>query len=111
MAADHAVVMQGSGVLCREYSLMLEARGIEHELLARDALWELSVVPELKPTAEEEIRRYTTERAVVRPAVVRFETYPGWLAGCGNLRVHFIAGPPMPQVCSCSTPIGSRSVP
>jgi rhomboid protease GluP len=81
MAADHAVVMQGSGVLCREYSLMLEARGIEHELLARDALWELAVAPELKPKAEEEIRRYTSERAVVRPRAVRFETYPvGWLA-------------------------------
>ena len=81
MAADNAVVMQGTGALCREYSLMLEARGIEHDLLAGEALWELSVAPELKPKAEEEIRRYTTERGVVRPPVVRFETYRvGWLA-------------------------------
>lgn len=71
--------MQGSAPLCREYSLMLEARGIEHELQARDALWEISVASELRSKAEEEIRRYTTERRIVRPPAVRFEPFPvGW---------------------------------
>jgi membrane associated rhomboid family serine protease len=80
MTPEYAVVLQGSSALCREYSLMLEARGIEHELQPADAQWQLTVASALTARAEEEIRRYAAERRMVRAPIARFEPFAvGWV--------------------------------
>jgi rhomboid protease GluP len=77
------MVFHGSNALCREYSLMLEARGIEHDLQPQDDRWELWVAPPLIAKAEDEIRRYSIERSLARPPVRRFEPFTGGWAGGG----------------------------
>jgi rhomboid protease GluP len=78
---EQAVVLRGSNGLCREYSLMLEARGLEHELELRENEWVLTVSPSLSSKAEDEIRRYTLERRSPRPQIARFEPFGGAWAG------------------------------
>lgn len=65
--ADRAVVFQGSKALCREYSLVLEARAIEHEVLDSDGVWTLTVGPTLQARALDELTRYFHERSPPRP--------------------------------------------
>ena len=68
-----AVVFRGSKLLCREYSLVLEARGIEHETAADENSWVLSVPAGMRHRAYEELSRYSVERGVRRspPEVVQ----------------------------------------
>ncbi|HTB86527.1 MAG TPA: rhomboid family intramembrane serine protease [Steroidobacteraceae bacterium] len=72
-AAAAAVVFRGSKLLCREYSLVLEARGIEHETREDESSWALSVPAEMRHRAYEELNRYALERGVRRsvPEVVQ----------------------------------------
>jgi len=67
-AADSAsaVVFRGSKRLCHEYSLVLEARSIEHEVRQSGDFWLLCVSPALLSRAYEEISRYSAERSVPR---------------------------------------------
>jgi rhomboid protease GluP len=65
--ADHAVVFRGPKALCREYSLVLEARAIEHEVLEIDGLWALTVEPSLRANALGELTHYSLERSRPRP--------------------------------------------
>jgi rhomboid protease GluP len=64
--ADHAVVFRGPKALCREYSLVLEARAIEHEVLEADGAWTLTVIPSLQASALDELTRYSSERSTPR---------------------------------------------
>jgi rhomboid protease GluP len=68
-----AVVFRGSKLLCREYSLVLEARGIEHETAEDEDSWVLSVPVGMRHRAYEELSRYSVERGVRRslPEVVQ----------------------------------------
>jgi rhomboid protease GluP len=61
-----AVVFRGSKLLCQEYSLVLEARGIEHETEQDQSSWVLSVPAGMRHRAYEEISRYSIERGVRR---------------------------------------------
>ncbi len=62
-----AVVFRGPKALAREYSLVLEARAIEHEVLESDGVWALTVSPSLQASALEELTRYSSERSSTRP--------------------------------------------
>jgi rhomboid protease GluP len=68
-----AVVFRGSKLLCQEYSLVLEARGIEHETEQDQSSWVLSVPAGMRHRAYEELSRYSVERGVRRsvPEVVQ----------------------------------------
>jgi rhomboid protease GluP len=68
-----AVVFRGSKSLCHEYSLVLEARGIEHETAEDESSWALSVPVGMRHRAYEELSRYSAERGVRRslPEVVQ----------------------------------------
>ena len=79
--ADRAVVFRGPKALCREYSLVLEARAIEHEVLESDGDWVLTVIPLLQASALDELARYSSERITPRPQS-RF-TVPFKGAGAG----------------------------
>jgi rhomboid protease GluP len=61
------VVFQGPKALAREYSLVLEARAIEHQVLEIDNNWQLTVIPSLQASALEELERYSSERSTPRP--------------------------------------------
>ena len=68
-----AVVFRGSKLLCREFSLVLEARGIEHEVQESGGHWVLTVPPRLVRAAERmtrigtAVRLNASYRAVRRP--------------------------------------------
>jgi membrane associated rhomboid family serine protease len=61
-----SVVFRGSKRHCHEYSLVLEARGIDHEILPSGEMWSLCVPPNLLQRAYEEISRYSAERSLPR---------------------------------------------
>jgi rhomboid protease GluP len=65
--ADRAVVFGGPERLVREYSLVLEARAIDHQILESDGVWTLAVIPSLQASALEELTRYSSERSTARP--------------------------------------------
>jgi rhomboid protease GluP len=67
-AGTSAVVFRGSQILCREFSLVLEAKSIEYETREVEGLWLLSVPAPLLRQAYEEINRYSSERGVPRSA-------------------------------------------
>ena len=73
---ESAVVFRGSKFLCHEYSLMLEARGIEHETTEEENSWVLSVPVGMRHRTYEELSRYSVERGVKRsvPEVVQPHT-------------------------------------
>ncbi len=76
-----AVVFRGSRSLCREFSLVLEARGIEHAVLESTASWVLTVAPALVHRAYEEISRYSAERRVPRSVPHHVQPLPGAAMG------------------------------
>jgi rhomboid protease GluP len=79
--AVRAVVFRGPKALGREYSLVLEARAIEHQVLESDDVWLLTVVPSLQASALEELTRYSSERSSPRPQSRFTVTFKG--AGVG----------------------------
>jgi rhomboid protease GluP len=82
-ADSSAVVFRGSKPLCHEFSLVLEAKAIEHELTLSGDTWVLSVVPALLHRAYEEISRYSSERSIPRtaPKIVELEPFAGAAMG------------------------------
>jgi rhomboid protease GluP len=62
-----AVVFRGPRALGRQYSLVLEARAIEHEVIESDGVWLLTVTPSMQASALEELARYSAERIGPRP--------------------------------------------
>jgi membrane associated rhomboid family serine protease len=79
--APPAVVFRGSKLLCREFSLVLEARGIEHEVGESGDSWVLSVPPPLVHRAYDEISRYSEERNVPRSTPSLMEPFSGAAIG------------------------------
>jgi rhomboid protease GluP len=84
--AQPAVVFRGSKALCHEFSLVLEARGIEHEvqdaaLAEAGASWVVTVTPPLAHRAYDEITRYCAERRVPRRTPVIAQPFPGAALG------------------------------
>jgi rhomboid protease GluP len=76
-----AVVFRGSKLLCHEFSLVLEARDIEHEVGESGGSWVLSVTPSLVHRAYGEISRYSAERSVPRSIPNRMEPFSGAAIG------------------------------
>jgi rhomboid protease GluP len=76
-----AVVFRGSKSLCHEYSLMLEARGIEHEAAEDESSWVLSVPVEVRHRAYDELSRYSVERGVRRSVPEVVQPHPGGAIG------------------------------
>lgn len=76
-----AVVYRGSKLLCREYSLVLEAKGIEHDARQSGELWLLSVAPSVLHAAYGELSRYAAERSVPRSLPMLAEPFAGAVFG------------------------------
>jgi rhomboid protease GluP len=76
-----AVVFRGSKLLCREFSLVLEARGVEHEVRESEGSWSLIVPPLLVHRAYDEISRYSAERSLPRSTTNRIEPFSGAAIG------------------------------
>jgi len=76
-----AVVFRGSRPLCHEFSLVLEAQAIEHELLESGSSWVLTVTPGLVQRAYDEITRYSAERSVPRTIPDPAEPFAGAAMG------------------------------
>ena len=68
-------------MLCHEYSLVLEARGIEHQAQEEESSWALSVPVNLRHRAYEEISRYSIERGVRRSVPEVVPPHPGAAVG------------------------------
>ena len=84
--AELAVVFRGPKALCREYSLVLEARGIEHEVQApglpdAGGSWIVTVPSALAHRAYDELTRYSAERSVPRSMSVPLPPFPGAKVG------------------------------
>ena len=79
-AAD-AVVFRGSKPLCHEFSLVLEAKGIEHEMLESGGSWMIYVSPALVHRAYEEMTRYSAERRIPREVPRYVEPFAGAALG------------------------------
>jgi membrane associated rhomboid family serine protease len=80
------VVFRGSKPLCREFSLVLEAKGIEHEVREIEVReseehWILTVPPSLLQRASDEIGRYSAERNVPRATPTLIEPFSGAAIG------------------------------
>ena len=76
-----AVVFRGSKLLCQEYSLVLEARGIEHETELDQSSWILSVPAGMRHRAYEELSRYSVERGVRRSFPEAIQPHSGGAIG------------------------------
>lgn len=76
-----AVVFRGSRSLCHEFSLMLEAKAIEHDVLQGADSWALTVTPSMVYRAHEEISRYSAERSVPRSIPNRMHLFNGAAIG------------------------------
>jgi rhomboid protease GluP len=75
-----AVIFRGSKALCREFSLVLEARSIDHEVVETGSAWTVTVPPPLVHRAYEEISRYSSERSVPR-SLPHMAQFPGAAIG------------------------------
>jgi rhomboid protease GluP len=80
-APASAVVFRGSKLLCNEYSLVLESRGIEHETGEEESSWVLRVPAATLHRAYEELRRYSVERGVRRGVPEVVQPHPGAATG------------------------------
>jgi rhomboid protease GluP len=76
-----AVVFRGPKELCHEFSLVLEAQAIEHEMSESGGSWVLSVSPALLHRAYEEMSRYSAERSVPRELPRHVEPFAGAALG------------------------------
>ena len=76
-----AIVFRGSQSLCREFSLVLEAKSIEHEAHEDEGAWELRVPASQLHQAYSEIGRYSAERSVPRHIPAAVTMHPGASGG------------------------------
>jgi len=75
------VVFRGPKPLCQEFSLVLEAKAIEHEMLDWGGSWVLVVSPRLAHRAYEEMSRYSAERNAPREVPRHVEPFAGAALG------------------------------
>jgi membrane associated rhomboid family serine protease len=80
-AQASAIVFTGSRSLCHEYSLVLEAKGIDHESQEIQGAWVLSVPSDKLRAAYEEISRYSAERSVPRSIPDAIQPHTGAAIG------------------------------
>ena len=76
-----AVVFRGSQMLCREFSLVLEAKNIEYQMHQTEDVWLLSVPASQLHLAYEEINRYSSERRTPRHTAEIVEPRQGAIGG------------------------------
>jgi rhomboid protease GluP len=76
-----AVVFRGPKALCHEFSLVLEAKAIEHEMADSGGSWVLEVSPTSVHRAYEEMSRYSAERGAPRETARRVEPFGGAALG------------------------------
>ncbi len=74
-------MFRGSKLLCREFSLVLEARAIDHDVLESEGSWLLTVTPGLVHRAYDEMSRYSAERSVPRAIPMTVEPFAGAVWG------------------------------
>jgi membrane associated rhomboid family serine protease len=76
------VVFRGSKTLCQEFSLVLEARSIDHDMQeSGGGTWVLVVDPALVYRAYEEMNRYSAERSTPRSIPTPEEPFRGAVLG------------------------------
>jgi rhomboid protease GluP len=80
-AEASAVVFRGSKSLCREFSLVLEAKDIEHETRESERTWTLTVPAAVLGQAFDEISRYSAERSLPRSFPETIHARPGATIG------------------------------
>jgi membrane associated rhomboid family serine protease len=85
-AESAAVLFRGPKPLCHEFSLVLEAKAIEHEVGQSGDSWILTVAPRLIHQAYEEMSRYSAERSAPRavPKVREPELFAGAAIGAAG---------------------------
>src|SRR5450631_2153587 len=74
-AGERVALYRGSQTGCREYGLVLEAKGMPYDVIELDGDWVLLVASAAAAGAREELARYAAERRVVRdepPTVIPF---------------------------------------
>jgi rhomboid protease GluP len=76
-----AVVFRGSKPRSHEYSLVLEAKAIEHSLEQSGDAWVVTVAPALIHRAYDEISRYSAERTTARGTPILAEPFAGTVIG------------------------------
>ena len=79
-----AVVFHGPKPLCHEFSLVLEAKAIEHEVFESGGSWALGVPPALVQRAYEELSRYSAERSMPREVPRHVEPHAGAALGAAG---------------------------
>lgn len=75
------VVYSGPRMQCRDFSLVLEAQAIEHEVVASSSEWRILVAPADLARAYEEISRFAAEPAMRRPPSRYLQPFAGALYG------------------------------
>ena len=75
------MVFRGSKPLCHEFSLVLEAKAVEHEMAQSGDRWVLTVTPALATLAYDEISRYSAERSSPRALPNLMEPFAGAAIG------------------------------
>ena len=76
------VIFRGPRSLCGEFSLVLEARGVDHEIRESEGGgWLLAVRPHMMQRASDELSRYSAERSVPRHIPGRVEPHSGAALG------------------------------
>ncbi len=67
--------------MCREYSLVLEAKAIGHDVRESGDLWLLTVAPSMLHLAYAELSRYAAERSVPRSSPILTQPFAGAVTG------------------------------
>jgi len=80
-AQASAVVFRGSKALCHEFSLVLEAKSIEHQTQESEGLWVLNVPTAMLRRAYEEISHYCAERSTPRSVPEAIKLHSGAMLG------------------------------
>ncbi|MGO9513009.1 MAG: rhomboid family intramembrane serine protease [Steroidobacteraceae bacterium] len=80
---DRVAVYCGTRAACREYGLVLEAKGLTYDLAELDGNWALLVAPAALDSAREELARYAAERTAARNEPRAVIPFGGAGAGAG----------------------------
>jgi membrane associated rhomboid family serine protease len=85
------IVFRGSHAACAEAALVLEAKGIAHEIAHTGAHWTIFTEPHHTASARDEIGRYSIERLTPRPRPAAVATFPGAGVGTAGFVIVLIA--------------------
>jgi len=77
-------VYRGTRAACREYGLVLEARGVAYDLIERDGAWALLVPPASVDFARNELTRYAAERGAAREVPTTVTPFGGAAIGAAG---------------------------